>query len=576
SILVIDDNLNVDLSVSFPGGQNGATAFLIILKNIFRNQYKHSIPSTLDTTEGIASFFELKLTRESIDDPILDHEYIKISVAETTRTFLEEEADRIIEKITGHLNDPLIDSTNEIKDDGWGILEMKICAAYLIGVSMHMISTSDEKRMYSSGKTYFTQNCRNIPFPWIKLSKTLVDTRAKKYQLQYEFYLLKEKFCTVFLDEATFEQWSHSKKCLNNNGVFFEKKLENTTSMDFNSHSRILVGAQHLNPAKYNFKSIQKPFYPLSLKKLDLLTINHFKEQLTEQWYQSFLRSIQQEEGKPVIKGWKTIDQDSELKGNKQLALLDDHSCHFNKRLEYENATDVLKFYRSFGYYERLDNGTSLSGIDIKNIGSDKMLKWELLETMNTNIVIFDERLQDLLCSTLAPGINSEDTPVYLNEMFALKGVHVPAKAEYDLHQFFYGKENDPQNSKTRNIEDLIRLVKRWIKQYNCKYIIIHFSGFETLVNNSREIIDQLRSTEAIEEHPKYSSSDINLCYRYLLQKTRVDQEGRYIVFTSGKGNPATLPSHCFFIAFNNIESAIKKRVKFTLVKLLTAVRITN
>ena len=141
SILSLSEQLRNKIVVAFPGGKNGSTAFLIILKNIFRNLYKHSKPRIIEFYDSSkkaykkSSYYELELDLE--DD--LDPEHYSVRVVEKTNSYPPNKINRILSRIQQHFNDKIIGQSDHIKYDGWGLLEMKICAAYLISASLHEI-----------------------------------------------------------------------------------------------------------------------------------------------------------------------------------------------------------------------------------------------------------------------------------------------------------------------------------------------------------------------------------------------------------------------------------------------------
>ena len=102
----------------------------------------------------------------------------------------------------------------------------------------------------------------------------------------------------------------------------------------------------------------------------------------------------------------------------------------------------------------------------------------------------------------------------------------------------------------------------------NCHYVVLHLSGFETIITDSSEYLKS--------RIPGYTYSTIAEAFWYLLSSKvlgkHIKDKSKYLVLTSGKGTPKTLPDNSYFVSLGNLEFALKRN-KFELVKLLNSIR---
>lgn len=114
-----------DVSFASPNGLLGAHALYVIIENIIRNSAKHAY----DGDEG-----GLKLTinvKEEEGPSGLIEVSIYDNLGESTDDADEENP--LTDKLNGLINEEIIEDDESLNYDGWGVREMKICAAYLRG-----------------------------------------------------------------------------------------------------------------------------------------------------------------------------------------------------------------------------------------------------------------------------------------------------------------------------------------------------------------------------------------------------------------------------------------------------------
>ena len=400
-----------------------------------------------------------------------------------------------------------------------------------------------------------------------------------EYFLIHRFYLRKERFCTIWLTEEDYSQWGIYKNVLIKNGIFF--KVLGVDAHQINSHSKFIV---YTNSARLlkdgNFKVINGFDSQGLLQSVVKNKIQSFKENMYRWWTEGFVQSIPE---KFRITDWRRIDSNSNDNDvyNVGTALFDNHNSHFKDRVSASSVDSIMALYKRAGYYET-DSSVYNNQKILESVKDGSTLKWELLEVLNTRVVLFDERIQNYLCANEL--VLDSDVTISLAKLFSLKNIFIPQKnlmnndrddeGEYlDLYQFFYSKveEGEEAEGYSADINDLVKYLKYYFEDYCCHYIVLHFSGFETLVNNSTALLETLKlGNEALD------GDYLNMAYEYVVSKCNISDSGKYLIFTSGKGIPTTLPDKCYFIAYNNIETVIKRKVKFDLVKILNGVRLTR
>ena len=112
-------------------------------------------------------------------------------------------------------------------------------------------------------------------------------------------------------------------------------------------------------------------------------------------------------------------------------------------------------------------------------------------------------------------------------------------------------------------------------------YVVVHFSGIEAIANRlSYEEIEDMR--KQVSEHTGIvydelkTPANIDIVYSYLVKcALQLPKKNKYLILTSGKGTPKTLPNHSFFINLNNIENLVKSKnkTKLDFVRTLQSIR---
>lgn len=179
NIEIIYKNGSEDLLVSFPNDILGCHALYVILENIIRNAAKHS--AMPDSNRKV----KLSLTVNISD---AQGDYYKIAIIDNLGESNADERSKndFLKKLQDYTTKSIL-TENKLRVGGWGFLEMKICAAYLINYPLEEIDRYD-KENYSSK---FILNDNTYP-PLL-----LIDL-DDSHNLIISFHLLKPKLAHFY------------------------------------------------------------------------------------------------------------------------------------------------------------------------------------------------------------------------------------------------------------------------------------------------------------------------------------------------------------------------------------------
>lgn len=538
--------------VLFPGGENGKTAFLSILKNIFRNLKKHSSESKHKINSKELDYYELNIAINEATDELKD-DYFIISVTEQSCTYKDYEIDENYKKasdrvktINKHLiEDKIIKENGQVKQDGWGLLEIRICSAYLIGLPL------DEYEHHTS-KNSFKDEVTGRLFPTEFVYADMVSDGNGDYQIRHNFYLRKPKFATIWKDENSRIEKVQKQKLIDNGFII---KTKNKDKNNYTSPTEFVIGAHGYEDTgkHHNFKVINCN----ECFDFDNLSSDELKNLVSKKWQEYIYNKVEAmfkivKEDEIFLHSLTDSDiiafSDAE---SKNLAILDDH-LNWLKKVNIQKGNDknkTLNFFEEFAYYE-----PTFSDIE-SEVSFQNSTKLQKIEVIQTKVSIWDERLGDYLKTTQqkeAPdGFTKKD-------IYSLKGIYTPSG---DLQDYFYNeKAEGDKNKLVITLEDLKKDLKNEFNRFD--YVVLHFSGFENIVGR----------TYTKDGNP-YSLEN---AYEELLLHLEIKKTSQYLVFTSGKGIPATLPDRSYFISFTTLEGLIKNKPKYDLICTLNSLRLIN
>lgn len=545
-------------NVLFPLGELGTTAFLIVLKNIFRNIKKHS---DTDSKKNLQTVFndinkkgnetkpiyevEIKIVNNDNETKLKDN-YYKIECIEKTNTFDEDE---INEKISD-LNKEFEEEFNADKmDKNWGLKEMKVFASFLIGFPVY-----DPKLNRKFSKEYVTHNGINYPKYPIKADK---ERNEDKYQLKHVIYLKKPKFATIIFEEESDFNHYRSKYDMD------EIRIVHKNNKDFQSPSNFVIEYNCSKPSSIRRSHNFRYFNQCDLNFEN--DLDSFKTSIENKWIKNFTDNKENKWRKLNLyykseNNEKFIDLQTNCnvgydKINKNESGIIDNHFRLIKKLHSDNHESIIKTIeelKQFAYYEEESNLCRAE----KGYRDGNIPYYLKLESYNLKVGIWDERIQQYLRDT----DHNEISQFKLKTLYELKQIFIPT---IDLDICY--SQRDEGNVSSLSLDGFIYKLKE-LPFLDCEYLIIHYSGFE-------KIVDRTNHYKKI--HNK--SERMKKAYGFLIgeQGLNIKNTNRFIIFTSGK-SPATLPAKSLFINFSTLNKYIKSKSKLELIHLLTSVRINR
>ncbi len=130
-------NFENDLVFASPNGLLGTHAIYVILENIIRNSAKHKFNPEKSKELNIV-FEMLDICKENGLIEIIVYDKLKNA---NEKISIDNKAVALIDFINQIIEKPILNEKGELRSEGWGILEMKICAAYLRRVAPELIDT---------------------------------------------------------------------------------------------------------------------------------------------------------------------------------------------------------------------------------------------------------------------------------------------------------------------------------------------------------------------------------------------------------------------------------------------------
>lgn len=556
--------------VSLPGGVNGFAAILTIVKNCIRNHYKHA-PGEKDKLALSIALKDPSLLGTENSSVLSDFLYQVDLVVESYR-YSGHEIENVKNKIKKYLNRAII-KNGEVVASGWGILEMKIAAAYLIGLPIDYFFPDFIKAKHPDDLGLIQVDDKLYPRDVIGIGSTKAEPHNPKHEefyLTYSFYLIKPKYCLVRCSSCVSEKKVH---CFQMDSREYEKAgihLSREKVALNQENYKFVLGEPfaHLEESRENMPhttAISKRSYPIKASNFrnvakcpgidNVKSIDEFKEFIGDEYIKHFREAEKRSPLKflwintnPTEEELKALDKKiKKSKKQPDLAVLHDHGS-FPLPLgesDTKKSKDELTFqdlHGRFGYYEAYG---SISGLTKY---WERAKNWEKQEMVLTRIAILDERIQaeterhDPILSKMT-----------LRESLMLKGIFIPEPIQ---HKENYDRVNYHLDTLAYQHKDW-RLFSDSVQYYfqvlQCHYVVVHLSVLETLGDASE--MGFQRYYESLVEHSKNPD------------------ELRHLVITSGKGTPSTLPDGCLFINLNTLKNSMQQEAKYPLVQALTAIR---
>lgn len=431
-----------DIQVSIPNGTLGFHALYTLFENIIRNSVKHNL--SYPTANKLV--YTIKVEQNTNGEY---SDYYKVIVTDNFGEINEQKGLKVI-SLNSNMNQPIL-SNGSLRPNYWGLLEMRICATYLLGLPIDLIDSANK----------LTGN--EIEINGIKQSfpTALLISQDSDKNLVHTFYLQKPKVAAVIGNR------------------FRQNETEGielvTSRQEFDK-----IGSKHLfavfeneNAAKeHETKTNQRSIFN-SEKATEKTSVNEnvLWNKFAEQ------------------KGWNVddvevvniIDYSNEgslfpIKPNKRYIIFDHHQDWWEKQ---ENKNLIISESKNFLYYEYVNSlsptTTAITKpIQLNNGVPDSVLKIKIFETAFTDIIVLDERIQKNYGQSKLTLTNPQsENPLFSN-------LFIPP----------YEGETDLDKATTKNILEWEKSISTFKKDYKLNYLIIHRS----ITGKDRIDIDELEN----------------------------------------------------------------------------------
>lgn len=505
-----------DLPVQISNGTIGYHALFVILENIIRNCAKHDnqIADSLET-------LKVTIRCEGITD---DRRHYKIIILDNLVRKNESPSgseNYLVDKLNQQfIYPPLFDKDLEIRSIGWGLLEMKIAAAYLRKISPISI---DEK----------------FDLPLLKAVE--IPSGDGGFHLGYEIFLKKPREILIVDRNYSIIKGNNSNEWLANGirvvnphllqaspGVFFSHEI----AIYFGKDDRKEIERQKTFPLRWVLW--EEKGTPQIIEQLIRDSPDQFILTTWEKWLKSFLHRKAYQVDPSIFIRLDRKEDDDALQNIpfEKTALFD---LHGNAVLP-NGGIDPEELF----YYEAI-RSTAPAGVLIRNLYAEppyiqKRLSIELLEAACTEVVIIDERIQKKAASQI-PDIQLSGLD-FIDQLRLMK-IYLPKKEEVDLL------------NETQQKEKLFNWIRYQLKSATIDFFVIHLGTIEKIVGTDSQAIE-----------------------RFILEEIKAYNERTEIVITTGRGKPRDVAGHTLFVHYSNIARfVIEERSKFHLCKILFSAR---
>ena len=449
--------------VAMPNDILGAQAFYVILENIIRNSVKHSIIPTVNTAANDGTTRKLlELTIKEDTTTFEDNDYHKIIIKDNLgecnkgnrakRTYESEENKQLsfVEWMNSTIDRTILDDYGVLRQNDWGLLEIKICAAYLRKYPLESLDKDCKLRLVN-----------------IELDEN--------NNLIHELYLLKPKIACIITEDEVPEV---CKKQMEKMGVHLvtvkeigdnlKHLLKYGVLKDSDgkphevSHTYLIFEHGILNGE--NEVTSNQPFINLTLLQIiDLCRSDNIELDILQKLSGGDSQEIF------VVKFTENEITETVLAFYKNKIVFQLHDYH-------------RALSKSTSYYERYgtQSGTAKIIVDIDATPEkNKHLVYELSLAAKLKIGILDERIQAEICKPNASEV----------EELERMNIIIPEATDINLNKNNFNESEDSSVKKK---------VNRWIKENKKKldYIVIHQGVIEKTVGSTdvkviKEFVDE-------------------------------------------------------------------------------------
>jgi len=488
--------------VSLPDGAVGKQAFYVILENFIRNAYKHA--------EANSSYlFEINVSQPFDEEHNSD--YWCIDLYDKLGCLNEEKrTQQKLDDINNLIKSSVLTEDAQLRERGWGLLEMKSAAAFLRGFSLEDL---DDFQLDKFKAEYYE-----------------TEEPASKKHLGHRFYLKKPSLLIIDEDMATQEQ-KNSIDELRTKGIVISTVTDAKTKVE--PHQFIITNKEwEFTNHKVITKNIETN---KSITEIENdLWLGYIQK---NKWESTQIISSQDEQKSTKENAGALFDKHGET-----LSFFDSHG----KELMFNGSN--LKAAKSEGirllklpFYHPYKSGSGIGSMLLKS-KEESRYKGIIIEAIKTNVLIIDERIQNASKSK-----DNDQTNLSLQEIFSFMGIAVPARKELNLSDFL----ENPTDEKRTKIIGLIQ-------DKNFHYVILHLTILEKLActNDKKMLGNYIATNNGLNEQNNFVSNN------------------RALVLVSGRGEPPNLPENSYYLNYTTLyDCLIYLMSKPHLVQILSTIR---
>lgn len=580
------NNAKVAMPVAIPNDVLGCHAMYILWSNIIRNTVKHGdLPDDgkvvftieIDEWANNKEYYEVKIYTNNYKEQLNEGEKKEIEKIEKLlekakesqkhedciKTQLDKYEDKadiqglVLQRNKTFQDTILNKENNRLRDSSLGSIEMDTCAAYLRKLPVTEVENEDYNLI--EDKKQITKFYKEIKGKYIpKLIYAYAQENSEnKVSLGYKFYLLKPKEVLVVSEKKDIvkETLFGKESAIDSDKEGIHFITPDVLNKDTYNHQFLLfIGTvdelkKTLEDKKINLSTIPKRQIAISKypeqKYNDAIT---FKKDCWKRWNETFTTKV-------IIK--KESDElYSDDKSKEMMSVIiynHANDLEINKLFDRSNYHDMI-----CGHHWSKKNLVLNKTLFVKN---ENYLQY--LESIKTNVIIIDERIQKSIVLQgkqygnkipFAPYF--ENLGIFIpspidennktdNKTIALLG---EAKSSYSIDH-----EDDPNlNSKTLSAEkkNIINYINKYAERSH--FIVIHLGILEKILDNKSD-----------EKNPE-------IIEKIILELVPQVENKKKIIITSGRGKPNNLPSKYSFVPISLIQNAIETTFdKHRLVQIL-------
>jgi hypothetical protein len=538
-----------DPVVAFPNDALGLHALYVILENIIRNCAKHSkiesgLVLTLTANNAVRGNKHLCLL-EIVDNLGSSNPSRKQTDANGTNILLN--------RLEQYCNASILDSASgQLRQGGWGVLEMKIAAAYLRRIGPAEVDAQVKTDEVDGKKERFielSRNSRTVTEPPI-LSPFL----DRQGNLGYKLYLEKPKIAliasekgdelisaemkgdleTIGIEEVTYGAVDLSKGT-EHEFLVCVNPTQDQISKAYHSNQRFLV-TDESNLALQNV-----------LKTRDVITIRHM---LWDQKVSGMLSRA------TMCRATNCDNVDTWFKNSYAdgsfTIFFDNHGSCYKGEPPSSRGCSQYDFDSMFYYEPYPTNGPT--GLILERI--QKLAEWEnsdtrykhekqtllaeLVDSSWLQCAIIDERIQEGAEKVDLHLAGKQKKQIWVLERMR---VDIPSKHKVDLSK---------QEYEDADKETIESWVQQAIRQIEVGFAVIHLGIIEKIVGTNKDrIAGWLKRFE-----------------------DQTKGQDKSLVVISGRGRPSNLPEDTLFLPYSLIARYVfEYRSKYHLCKVLRSAR---